>query len=142
MNNNVSNSQPYGTQSQLYWGWHPFGRAIGTAVLSHLFTTTIFPTGLVYGGISGLTNVMFQPIYKKLDSKTTTPQAKTITYLFSKIIPWGISAAIIHKAFQRTNAPLFRLRPGVAVGTAFTMEIFSSANDYLLGYTEIKKSPY
>lgn len=120
-----------------FWAWHPIGRGIGTGTVTALFTEHLFRSGFIFGAVSGLANIAFRPIYKKIDQKITSPEAKGVNYIFSSIIPWVASAGIIHQAYKTTGHALFRMHPTAALGTAAVVECFAYANRDLL---EDKKS--
>lgn len=128
-----NNTATDGYHSPSYWAWHPIIRGLSAGVITEIFSiTTPFPSGLIYGGISGFTNIAFRPICRKIDEKIISPEAKATNYLFSITMPWAVSAAIMRHTYKATGNALFRISPAAAVGTAVVIGLWSNVNDDLL----------
>ena len=132
-NNETPSFNPYTVdRSAQFWAWHPFGRGIALGILAEVFTSTSFATGLVYGGISGLTNLGTRVVQKQLDIKPESPEIKAVNHLFCATFPWVISAIVMNQTFKKTGKAIFHMSPRAAVGTAFVTELFGYANRDLL----------
>jgi|GEM_PF-3312324 len=133
MNNNILTSKPREPDiTAQFWAWHPIGRAIAIGLLTEIFTKTPFVTGLVYGGISGLTNLSLRVLQKKADIQFNNPETKAVNHLFCATFPWLLSSFIMKQAYKETGKSLFYLSPRAAIGAAFVAELFGYANRDLL----------
>lgn len=141
VSNNNGNPQPTleGKKSEnqmkfdeaAFWVTHPIKRAVITGILTTVFTRTSFFSGLIYGGISGFSNLGLRQVYKKIDENAST-ELKAINYLFASTFPWIVSFGIM-KAFSKLSAKPNLVMPSrVAIGTAVAVQLFTPANFDLL----------
>lgn len=133
--NNVQRDRSIDRSNPHFWKWHPIGRGIGAGVIADIFTkATLFRTGFIYGGVSGLANIALRPTFKRIkenEAQTCAPPTKK-AYLYSKIIPWAVSVGFMHTAYKLTGFTPLRIKPSVAVGIALGVEYFAFANLDLL----------
>ena len=127
----ITNNNDFNRSAQ-FWAWHPFGRAVALGLLAEIFTSTPFATGLVYGGVSGLTNLGSRIVQKKIDIQPSTSETKAVNYLFCAAFPWVVSAVIMKQAYKKTGKAIFYMNPRAAIGTALVTEMCGYANKDLI----------
>lgn len=118
-----------------YWALHPISRAMSSGTLIGVLTNVLFRTGFIFGGLCGGINVLCRPVYKKIDKELTTPEQKTVHYIFASCLPWIVSLGIMHHLHKLTAKAFFKIPPFVALSAAATTQAFSFANCDLLPRT-------